>query len=68
MTKALLAKARELESEHAYHADNIRRLQMALPKLAAAEADRARSTIKNLQAQKLRIDVLLLRAECDTEI
>lgn len=68
MTKSFLTELRELQAEHGAHECNIRRLQQALPTLAAAEADRARSTIKNLQAQQLRIDVLLLRAECDKEI
>lgn len=68
MTKAFLTELRELDAMHAAHKANVLRLQQRLPTLTGENADRARSTIQNLQSQMLRIDVLLLRAECDKEV
>lgn len=68
MTKTFLTELRELGHAHAAHEGNIKLLQKHLPLLSGADAARARSTIQNLQDQKLRIDVLLLRAECDKEV
>ena len=68
MNKPFLTELRELSQQHATHQDNILRLERRLPTLTGEEADRARRTIQNLQTQKLRIDVLLLRAECEKEV
>jgi len=68
MSKPFLKELRELSEQHAAHQSNILLLQKRLPTLTDRDAGRARSTIQNLQDQKLRIDVLLLRAECEKEV
>lgn len=68
MTKSFLTELRDLGHQHAEHEGNIQLLHKNLPRLHGDAAERARSTIQNLQDQQRRIDRLLLRAECDREV
>ncbi len=52
-----------LKAAHSAHRDNLLLLQRTLPTLQGENAERAVSTIKNLQAQMIRIDTLRLRLQ-----
>jgi|AZIG01.1.fsa_nt_gi hypothetical protein len=63
MTGQAIRTRQELMQQHAAHAANIRLLQNATPRDAAAAARREK-TVRNLSSQMLAIDTQLMRNEC----